>query len=186
MQMAAEQCKKPRFSRGFLRFRVQAPRSRRGLLQCNPMQGVTPGARAVRHHFVQPLGTCGFEVLTNHLCSPLVGDGKESLVWHVFRHSFCSNCAARGVDQRIINAWVGHQTEEMVRRYRHPIPNQQQEAIRLVFGDQPRRTAVSRTNSVALQTRETAGNPLPQGLSIGKCGKGAETTSGEALRSEYA
>ncbi|MCA9262580.1 MAG: site-specific integrase [Planctomycetales bacterium] len=54
--------------------------------------------------------------------------------WHVFRHSFCSNCAAAGVDQRMINAWVGHQTEEMVRRYRHLIPNQQQAAIRQVFG----------------------------------------------------
>lgn len=53
--------------------------------------------------------------------------------WHVFRHSFCSNCAARGVDQRIINAWVGHQTEEMVKRYRHLIPNQEQDAIRAVF-----------------------------------------------------
>jgi len=54
--------------------------------------------------------------------------------YHVFRHSFCSNCAAAGVDQRLINAWVGHQTEEMVRRYLHLIPNQQQEAIRRVFG----------------------------------------------------
>lgn len=56
--------------------------------------------------------------------------------WHVFRHSFCSNCAAAGVDQRIINAWVGHQTEEMVKRYRHLIPNQQQRAIAGVFGDE--------------------------------------------------
>jgi len=55
--------------------------------------------------------------------------------WHVFRHSFCSNCAAAGVDQRIINAWVGHQTEDIVRRYRHLIPNQQQAAMQLVFGD---------------------------------------------------
>lgn len=55
--------------------------------------------------------------------------------WHVLRHSFCSNCAAQGVDQRLINGWVGHQTEEMVRRYRHLIPGQQQEAIRAVFGD---------------------------------------------------
>ncbi len=54
--------------------------------------------------------------------------------WHIFRHSFCSNCAARGVDQRIINAWTGHQTEEMVKRYRHLIPNQEQEAIQSVFG----------------------------------------------------
>lgn len=53
--------------------------------------------------------------------------------WHVFRHSFCSNCAARGVDQRVINAWVGHQTDEMVRRYRHLLPNQEQAAIRSVF-----------------------------------------------------
>ena len=53
--------------------------------------------------------------------------------WHVFRHSFCSNCAAAGIDQRIINAWVGHQTEEMVKRYRHLIPDQQQKAIAEVF-----------------------------------------------------
>lgn len=26
--------------------------------------------------------------------------------WHVFRHSFCSNCAAKGVAQRRINQWV--------------------------------------------------------------------------------
>lgn len=38
--------------------------------------------------------------------------------WHVFRHSFCSNCAAHGIDQRLINSWVGHQTEEMVKRSR--------------------------------------------------------------------
>jgi integrase len=53
--------------------------------------------------------------------------------WHVFRHSFCSNCAAAGIDQRLINAWVGHQTEEMVKRYRHLIPDQQQRAIAEVF-----------------------------------------------------
>ncbi len=55
--------------------------------------------------------------------------------WHVFRHSFCSNCAATGLDQRIINAWTGHQTEEMVKRYRHLIPNQEQAAIQAVFGE---------------------------------------------------
>lgn len=55
--------------------------------------------------------------------------------WHIFRHSFCSNCAAKGIDQRLINAWVGHQTEDMVRRYRHLIPDQQQSAIVAVFGN---------------------------------------------------
>jgi integrase len=55
--------------------------------------------------------------------------------WHVLRHSFVSNCAARGVDQRMIDEWVGHQTEEMRKRYRHLFPDQQRRAIRSVFGD---------------------------------------------------
>jgi integrase len=54
--------------------------------------------------------------------------------WHVFRHSFCSNCTAKGIDQRILDSWVGHQTPEMARRYRHLVPDQQREAIGLVFG----------------------------------------------------
>jgi len=53
--------------------------------------------------------------------------------WHLFRHSFCSNCAAAGIEQRIINDWVGHQTGEMVRRYRHLFPSLQNEAIARVF-----------------------------------------------------
>lgn len=55
--------------------------------------------------------------------------------WHTFRHSFCSNCAAANVEQRVINEWVGHQTAEMVRRYRHLFPNAQQKAIQGVFAD---------------------------------------------------
>jgi len=71
-----------------------------------------------------------------HFKETLAGSKWEKLRgWHAFRHSFCSNCAAKGIDQRLINAWVGHQTEEMVRRYRHLIPNQQQEAIRVVFAE---------------------------------------------------
>jgi integrase len=54
--------------------------------------------------------------------------------YHVLRHSFASNCALKGVDQRIIDAWMGHQTEAMRRRYSHLFPEQQQEAIRSVFG----------------------------------------------------
>jgi integrase len=54
--------------------------------------------------------------------------------WHVFRHSFISNCASRGIDQRMIDAWSGHQTEEMRRRYTHLFPDSQQEAMRKLFG----------------------------------------------------
>ncbi|HEY4261042.1 MAG TPA: site-specific integrase [Schlesneria sp.] len=52
---------------------------------------------------------------------------------HVFRHSFASNCAAKAVDQRMIDGWMGHQTEEMRKRYRHLLPTQQREAINTVF-----------------------------------------------------
>jgi integrase len=54
--------------------------------------------------------------------------------WHIARHSFASNCAAKGIDQRLIDRWLGHTTEEMRRRYQHLIPNQEQEAIGMVFG----------------------------------------------------
>src|SRR5690242_8175157 len=42
--------------------------------------------------------------------------------WHVFRHSFISAFANKGVDQRIIDDLVGHSTEEQRRRYRHLFP----------------------------------------------------------------
>lgn len=58
--------------------------------------------------------------------------------WHVFRHSFASNCAAKAIDQRLIDAWLGHTTEEMRRRYRHLFPDQQRQAIQLVFGGNDR------------------------------------------------
>lgn len=54
--------------------------------------------------------------------------------WHVMRHSFISALASRGVDQRMIDEFVGHQSDEQRRRYRHLYPSTQAEAIRLVFG----------------------------------------------------
>lgn len=54
--------------------------------------------------------------------------------WHTLRHSFISALASNGVDQRLIDDFVGHQTEEQRRRYRHLYPSIQQEALRSVFG----------------------------------------------------
>jgi integrase len=53
---------------------------------------------------------------------------------HVFRHSFISALASRGVDQRIIDDLVGHCTEQQRRRYRHLYPDVKQEAVLAVFG----------------------------------------------------
>ncbi len=54
--------------------------------------------------------------------------------WHIFRHSFISACANMGIDQRLIDEWVGHTTEEMRRRYRHLYPSVQRKALDSVFG----------------------------------------------------
>jgi integrase len=54
--------------------------------------------------------------------------------YHAFRHSFISACASRGIDQRLIDEWVGHQSEEQRRRYRHLYPSVQAEALKSVFG----------------------------------------------------
>jgi integrase len=53
---------------------------------------------------------------------------------HVFRHSFTSALASKGVDQRIIDDLVGHCTEQQRRRYRHLYPDVKQEAVLSVFG----------------------------------------------------
>lgn len=54
--------------------------------------------------------------------------------YHVFRHSFISACASKGIDQRLIDEWTGHATEEQRKRYRHLYPSTQQAAIVSVFG----------------------------------------------------
>ncbi len=60
-----------------------------------------------------------------------VGGGRKRVVvrWHVYRHSFASNLAAAGVDQRIVDGWMGHKTEEMRKRYRHLRPAVRRSAV---------------------------------------------------------
>ena len=54
--------------------------------------------------------------------------------YHVLRHSFISALANKGIDQRIIDELVGHQTEAMRRRYRHLYPQTVANAVKQVFG----------------------------------------------------
>lgn len=51
-------------------------------------------------------------------------DSKWDVIrgFHVFRHSYASNLATKCVDQRIIDKHMGHQTEEMRKRYQHLAP----------------------------------------------------------------
>jgi len=69
----------------------------------------------------------------DHFKRTLAGSNWEVIRgWHVPRHSFASNCAARGVDQRLIDSWLGH-TTEIRRRYLHLIPSNEQKALGSVF-----------------------------------------------------
>ena len=70
------------------------------------------------HHFKQTLKESKWEVIRG---------------WHCLRHSFISNCASKGIDQRMIDEWAGHTTEAMRRRYRHLFPSIQQEAMKQLF-----------------------------------------------------
>jgi integrase len=53
--------------------------------------------------------------------------------YHAFRHSFASNLAAAGVDQRLIDELMGHTTVEMQKRYRHLFPDQRRAAVFAVY-----------------------------------------------------
>ncbi len=93
------------------------------------------GRRAgVRRRERPPQGALTKDEAHDHFGRTL-GGGQWKVLrgWHVLRHSFISNCAAQGVDQRLIDDWVGHTTEEMRKRYRHLVPSVEKKAIRTVF-----------------------------------------------------
>lgn len=88
----------------------------------------------VRRRERQGQGALTKDEARDHFQRTLAGSKWEVLKgWHVLRHSFVSNAAAKGIDQRLIDGWVGHTTEEMRKRYRHLIPGVEQEAIGRMF-----------------------------------------------------
>lgn len=58
-------------------------------------------------------------------------DSRWSILrgYHVLRHSFASNLARNGVDQRQIDEFMGHQTDESRKRYRHLSSEDRETAI---------------------------------------------------------
>jgi integrase len=76
----------------------------------------------------------GGRMATKYFRGGLSG-GKWSVLrgWHTFRHSLASNMASAGVDQRLINEILGHNTEEMERRYRHLLPSKKTQALDGLF-----------------------------------------------------
>jgi len=82
-------------------------------------------------------GPLDVQTATRSFCQPMRGtpwclSSKNrwfKVGFHSYRHSFASNLAARGVDQRIIDEWMGHQTEAMRKRYRHLFPKDRGSAM---------------------------------------------------------
>jgi integrase len=66
----------------------------------------------------------------------LVKESKWNVLkgFHILRHAFISALASNGVDQRIIDEFAGHSTEQQRRRYRHLLPQVTRDAIAGVFG----------------------------------------------------
>jgi len=90
---------------------------------------------AVRKREVQPVAAVSRDEAHDHLKRTLAGSKWQVLKgYHLLRHSFISCLAAAGVDQRIIDEFVGHCSEEQRRRYRHLVPDLKQKAIAGVFG----------------------------------------------------
>src|SRR5262249_18223105 len=93
---------------------------RRASVYRRPRPGVLPlTGDEVHDHFRRTVAGSKWEVLRG---------------LHVLRHSFISCLAGAGVDQRIIDDFVGHQTDEQRKRYRHLLPDVKQKALAGVFG----------------------------------------------------
>jgi integrase len=88
------------------------------------------------HTICMPGGQPLKDTYTTSLLHQATAGSEWSVIpgWHCLRHSFISNCVARGIDQRLIDHWVGHSTEAMRRRYSHLLPAVSQAAIFTVFG----------------------------------------------------
>jgi integrase len=74
----------------------------------------------------------------NHFKKALEGTKWEVVRgFHVLRHSLASNLANIRASDGYIDASMGHQTEEMRRRYRHLLPEEGPETIKKLFGPLP-------------------------------------------------
>jgi integrase len=47
------------------------------------------------------------------------GSGFVTGRLHSFRHYFCSMCSNQGIPERVVMAWLGHSSSQMIRRYYH-------------------------------------------------------------------
>jgi integrase len=87
----------------------------------------------VRDAFYHALDTAGLGHL--RYLEPATEDNAgvlldDPIVFHDLRHTFGTTCAAKGIDLRRIQAWMGHADLKTTQRYLHYVP-QHDDAARL-------------------------------------------------------
>ena len=75
----------------------------------------------IRHGFYEALEGAGLGYLRT---------GQQPIVFHDLRHTFGTQCAAKGIDIVKIQAWMGHADIQTTKRYMHYVP-QHDDAARL-------------------------------------------------------
>ena len=114
-----------------------------GHVSKNRPKGLKARLATVTDRSKPPLGCLTRDEIHDHFKRALANSKWDKIRgWHTLRHSFVSCLASKGVDQRIIDEFVGHLSDEQRRRYRHLFPSVTKQAISYVFG-QPSDRAVS-------------------------------------------
>jgi integrase len=63
-------------------------------------------------------------------------ESDDPIVFHDLRHTFGTQCAAKGIDLRRLQAWMGHADIQTTMRYLHYVPAHD-DAARLTAAFQP-------------------------------------------------
>lgn len=118
----------------------EVPRSKKrsrttGHVSKNRPTGLKARLATVTDRSRPPIGCLTRDEIHDHFKRALAGSRWAKIRgWHTLRHSFVSCLASKGVDQRIIDEFVGHLSDEQRRRYRHLFPGVTKQAIASVFG----------------------------------------------------
>ena len=100
-------------------------------LRADSRRSLAPSPRAPAGHGRRASGLVGALCIAYAEVNRRLVKGTEfeGIGFHTLRHSFSSNLARAGVDDRMIDYFMGHQTEEMRRRYQHLFPRDKRDAI---------------------------------------------------------
>ena len=84
--------------------------------------------------------------------------GDEPIVFHDLRHTFGTQCAAKGIDLRRIQAWMGHADVQTTMRYLHYVPAHDDAArLTAAFTAESVPPDMPRTADMQAQLSETEG-----------------------------